>query len=210
MPRDQGKRLLQYVRERNQPLIGVSDSSKVKGQGRHAWIITTGDSQHLLDPKMQIHGSGVVDGYGPDLSSACGELQGKVALSIMYRHLLLLHRTSDLPVQYICDNKVIVSLVSKPEMMKLCCHREANMDLLLEFQANSHATARTHKWVTGHQDKGVPWKTFLDLDKLELDMEAKLNIVCITTQLLHSSMAARYLIWEFWNMNDGEYILHIQ
>lgn len=88
LPLDGGSSLIQYLRDYNRPLIGVSDASLKDDNCSHAWILTTGCPQHIHDSFMRISGHGTVDGYGPELSSARGELQGQTALAIMAKTIL--------------------------------------------------------------------------------------------------------------------------
>ncbi len=71
-PPDGGKSLIQYLQRNNLPLIGASDASLKDGQSGQAWILTTGDINHISDPYMHLSGSGPVDGFYADLSSARG------------------------------------------------------------------------------------------------------------------------------------------
>jgi hypothetical protein len=70
MPPDNRKTLMQYLKEEEMSLVGVSDASIKNGQSTHAWILTTGEPHHLTDPYMSISGSGPVDGHEMDLSTA--------------------------------------------------------------------------------------------------------------------------------------------
>ncbi len=74
LPQDGGKKLIEYLIQHNKPLIGVSDASLKTGHCGHAWILSTGELDHINNPIMYISGRGMVDGYHADLSSACGEL----------------------------------------------------------------------------------------------------------------------------------------
>jgi hypothetical protein len=55
--------LIKYLRENEQTLLGVGDASVKADQSSHAWIVSTGEPQHLGDPYMSITGAGPVDGH---------------------------------------------------------------------------------------------------------------------------------------------------
>jgi hypothetical protein len=75
-PSDDGKQLIDFLLTHNMPIQGMSDASLKEDQCAHAWILTTGNPDHINDPAMHIKGAGAVDGNATDLSSARGELQG--------------------------------------------------------------------------------------------------------------------------------------
>jgi hypothetical protein len=62
LPSDGSQKLIEYVKKRDASLLGVSDASVVEENGTHAWIITTGEPEHLSDPFMKLEGHGPVDG----------------------------------------------------------------------------------------------------------------------------------------------------
>jgi hypothetical protein len=70
LPPDGGKALIQHLTSTAKPLLGVSDASLKDGQSGHAWILSTGDTDHLDNPLMKLSGQGAVDGYHTDMSSA--------------------------------------------------------------------------------------------------------------------------------------------
>lgn len=67
---------------------GDSDASLKDGKAAHAWVISPGLPEHLLDPTLNIHGSRPVDGYTPDMSSTRAEIHGIMAATII-AHLFL-------------------------------------------------------------------------------------------------------------------------
>lgn len=105
LPRVGGSSLIQYLREHNRPLIGVSDASLKDDNCSHAWILTTGDPQHIRDPLMRLSGRGTVDGYGPELSSARGELQGQMALALMAKTILTTNNATYIKTNFFGDNE---------------------------------------------------------------------------------------------------------
>jgi hypothetical protein len=91
LPKDGGTKLMQYLLTNNKPLLGASDASLKHGNSSHAWILTTGELEHINDPLMTLSGGGPVDGYQADMSSTRGEIHGQTALAIMSQNLLKAH-----------------------------------------------------------------------------------------------------------------------
>jgi hypothetical protein len=109
MPLDQGQGILEYaLNTNNSPLLGVSDTSVINGNGRHSWILTTVDKQYINDPEMMICGSGVVGGHSLDLSSSRAELQGQTALAIIINHLAKIQNTPQIPIIQSCDSQGVI------------------------------------------------------------------------------------------------------
>ncbi len=98
--------------------MGVSDASVKDGNGRHAWIITTGSNTHFLNEQMMIKGMGPVAGHLAVMSSARVELHGQTALAIMTRYLTNLHNVPNIPVSFICDNQEIVQGCSSQQLCR--------------------------------------------------------------------------------------------
>jgi hypothetical protein len=107
LPPDGGQKLMEYVKERECSLIGVSDASVIETNGTHAWILTTGEKDYINDPYMKLEGSGPIDGDKQAISSARGELQGQTALAIITEALLMEHEATDIPVTFFTDNQGI-------------------------------------------------------------------------------------------------------
>jgi hypothetical protein len=104
IPPDGGKKLMAYVKDDETALLGVSDASIKNGCGTHAWILTTGEMEHMSDPCMKLEGSGPVDGDPYTMSSARGELQGQTALAIVTSTLLKEHDAQNTPVSFYTYN----------------------------------------------------------------------------------------------------------
>jgi hypothetical protein len=178
LPPDGGKKLLEYLRETNTPLHGASDTSLKEDQCAHAWILTTGEQDHIEDPLMSISGMGPVDGYTSDLSSYRGELQGQTALVIMSNVLQKTQPTNPYTVKLIGDNKGVQQKTAIVRLNKIGHHREANSDLYMEYMNASKPIKKKVEWVKSHQDKDTPWSTIQELKDLKLSTAATLNVWC--------------------------------
>jgi hypothetical protein len=178
LPPDGGQRLMEYVKDCDASLIGVSDASVIEGQGTHAWILTTGEMEHLSDPYMKLEGQGPVDGDTLAMSSARGELQGQTALAIMTGALLMEHDATDTPITFYTDNQGVQKSCHNPKTHRIGHHRKANMDLHMEHAVQVTDLNIKHEWVKGHQDKDAPWETIEELYDLNLSVAATLNIYC--------------------------------
>jgi hypothetical protein len=178
IPEDGGSKLLQHIFTHNKPLLGVSDASLKDGQGAHAWILSTGELDHVDDPLMHISGKGPVDGYQADMSSARGEIQGQVALAIMTKLLLHSQQSPTTKVIFHGDNIGVQRKCSTCTTRRLRDHRQPNQDLYLEYHSASKNLSKKVEWVKGHQDKGQDWTTIKDLKPLNLSPAAYLNIWC--------------------------------
>jgi hypothetical protein len=176
MTLDQGRGLMEFIQSNNKALIGVSDASVVRRNGRHAWMITSGDIRHIGDPLMTIYGRGTVGGHQFDMSSAQAELQGQTPLAIMTSYLVKLHQIPSLPITFYCDNKGILDGCNNSSQTKLCYHKRANMNLYMEYWHASKGLQTKNAWVKGHQDKGITWSTTEELVSKN-PIEATLNIL---------------------------------
>jgi hypothetical protein len=74
----------------------MSDASLKDSNCTHAWILSTGNADHISDPQMNIQGKGAVDGAPHALSSARGELQRQTAMAIMFKLLLQTHQQTSI------------------------------------------------------------------------------------------------------------------
>jgi hypothetical protein len=167
-----------YVKDNETALLGVNDASIKNGCGTHAWILTTGEMEHMSDPCMKLEGSGPVDGDPYTMSSARGELQGQTALAIVTSTLLKEHDAQNAPVSFYTDNMGIQKSCKNPKIHRVGHHRNANMDLQLEHATWTKNMCITHDWVKGHQDKDAQWDTIEDLKQLKLNSAATLNVYC--------------------------------
>jgi hypothetical protein len=118
LPPDGGQKLMDYVKERDASLLGVSDASVVEGNGTHAWIITTGETAHLSDPFMKLEGHGPVDGDKLTMSSARGEMQGQTALAIVTEAFLTAHEAKDMTVTFLIDNQSVQKSCHNPKLIE--------------------------------------------------------------------------------------------
>jgi hypothetical protein len=178
VPPDGGAQLINYLRENDAALVGVSDASVANGNGTHSWILSTGESTHLDDKFMKLEGVGPVDGHAIDMSSARGELQGQTALAIMSKVLLTQNNATDIKVVLTSDNKGIQTGCNNPKKDRLHHHCESNMDLMMEYASIKQEIQIKSEWVKGHQDNKLKWSTLPELQQLKLSNAAKLNILC--------------------------------
>jgi hypothetical protein len=178
LPPDGGESLIQYLTSNAKPLLGASDASLKEGQSAHAWILSTGETDHIADPLLQISGKGPVDGYSMDMSSARGEIQGQTALAIMSSLLLKAQDLPNLPVIFYGDNSGVQRKCNMYPTQKLRDHRQPNQDLHLEYHNATRQLNKKVEWVKGHQDKGKEWNNTEDLKSLKLSQAAPLNIWC--------------------------------
>jgi hypothetical protein len=178
IPPDGGQKLIEYIKDRDGSLMGVSDASITDGEGTHAWILTTGEKEHIDDPYMKIEGCGPVDGDKQAMSSARGELQGQTALAIITETFLNDHDAGTTPVTFYTDNQGVQQCCNNPKIHRIGHHRKANMDLQMEHSIRTKSLTVKHKWVKGHQDKDMEWDTIEELKDLDLDPAATLNIYC--------------------------------
>jgi hypothetical protein len=169
---------MSYLTNAKLPLIGASDASLKEDQCSHAWILSTGDINHIEDPYMSLRGAGPVDCIPSDLLSVRGELHGQMALTIMSKTLLISTDCIQHPVKLIGDNKGIQEKTAQCTHNRLKHHCAANIDLYLEYEAAAKPLQRTVEWVRSHQDRETPWETVDDLGKLKLSSVATLNVWC--------------------------------
>jgi hypothetical protein len=186
LPEDGGTSLIQHLLHTDQPLVGVSDASLKDGTSGHTWILSTGNLNHINDPMMQITGSGPVDGYHADLSSARGEIQGQTALAIVTSTLLTAQQQPCMKVTYHGDNKGTQNKCATAHSNRLRDHQQPNTDLYLEFHHYTRTLNKKIEWVKGHQDSGKDWEQITDLQHLKLSSAAYMNIWCD-----HQANAAR-------------------
>jgi hypothetical protein len=169
---------MNYIKDRDANLIGESDASVIDGNGTHAWILTTGEKEHLSDPYMKLEGHGPVNGDKLTMSSARGELQGQTALTIITEAFLSAHNETDVGVTLYMDNQGIQKSCNHPKIRRIGHHRKANMDLQMEQATRAERMQIKHEWVRGHQDKDSTWDTIDELYDLELSPVATLNVYC--------------------------------
>lgn len=169
---------MEYITERNASLIGVSDASVIEGNGTHAWILTTGEKNHISDPYMKLEGYGTVDGDTIAMSSAHGELQGQTALTIITEAFLTEHDAKEMAVTFYTDNLGVQKSCTNPKINRIGHHRKANMDLQMERASRKAKMNIKHEWVRGHQDNDHTWDTVDELCELQLTPAATLNIYC--------------------------------
>jgi hypothetical protein len=60
----------------------MSDASLNECQCSHAWVLSTGEPDHITDNNMSIHGAGAVDGDINTMSSTRGELNGQTTMAM--------------------------------------------------------------------------------------------------------------------------------
>jgi hypothetical protein len=128
-PEDGGTSLLQHLLNTDKPLLGVSDASLKDGHSGHAWILSTGELNHINDPMMRIAGSGPVDGYHADLSSAQGDIHGQAARAIMTSTFLTAQQQPHMKAIFHGDNKGTQTKCATAYGNKLRDHRQPNQDL---------------------------------------------------------------------------------
>lgn len=156
----------------------MGDASLKETQSGHAWILSTGEREHLGDPNMSITGYGAVDGHVMDLSSSRGELQSQTAMTVIAKALLQANDALDIPITLYGDNQGIQTKCSHPKMNKLHHHHGPDSDLMMEYCNASEDLHITHEWVKGHQDKGASWNTIEELKSLDLSNSTTLKIWC--------------------------------
>jgi hypothetical protein len=105
LPEDGGKALIQHLQNTKKPLIGMSDASLKDNQCSHAWILSTGEPDHITYNNMSIQGVGAVDGDLTTMSSTRGELHGQTAMAIISNTLLHSHNASNIKVILHSDNQ---------------------------------------------------------------------------------------------------------
>lgn len=138
---------------------------------------------------MQISGSGPVDGFQADLSSARGEIHGQTALAIMSDIFLKTHNQQNMPIIMYGDNIGVQQRCKDKMTLKLRDHRQPNHDLYLEYHNATQSLNKKVEWVKGHQDNGKPWKEIKDLEYLDLTPAAYLNIWCDATAAKERTMS---------------------
>jgi hypothetical protein len=156
----------------------MSDASLKHGQCSHAWMLTTGDPEHLTNQNMYIQGAGAVDSDTSMMSSTRGELHGQTAMAIMSDIFLTAHNDTTAKIVLYGDNKGVQQVCSTIQVGKLKHHRQPNMDLKLEYKNASSKHHITNEWIKGHQDKDREWQTISDLQNMKLSNTAILNTIC--------------------------------
>jgi hypothetical protein len=128
MPIDQRAAILEHSESNNTPLLCVSDVSIINGMGRHAWIFTPANKEHITKPSLTIKGRGTVKGDAHEMLSARGGLQGQLELVIMAGYLARLQGKKLIKVTMVCNNQGVVKGCSKIDRHRIHHHRWANMD----------------------------------------------------------------------------------
>jgi hypothetical protein len=178
LPPDGGTLLINYLRENDQTLLGVGDAYLKADQSSHAWIVSTGEPQHLGDPYMSITGAGPVDGHILDLSSSRGELQSQTAMAIITNTFLTANNATDITTTLLGDNKGVQNKCATPKINKLQYHRAPNTDLMMEYKLATNNIQIKSEWVKGHQDENMEWNSIDELKDLKLSNTATLNVWC--------------------------------
>jgi hypothetical protein len=129
-PSDNGEQILHQIMTLNSSLFGASDASFKNGRASHAWILSSGNIDDIVDPDCHISGSGPVHSTPQYLSSARGELQGITAISIISALFAKFHNQA-LKVSSICNNRGIISKCTEGTFSSLHQNRDANIDLYL-------------------------------------------------------------------------------
>jgi len=76
-PSNNGASILQSIQQLPHPVLyGTSDASLKSQRSTHAWIISSGQIDDIMDPERNISGAGPVNGLSPYLSSSRAELTG--------------------------------------------------------------------------------------------------------------------------------------
>jgi hypothetical protein len=131
----------------------MGDASLKEAQSGHAWILSTGEQEHLGDPSMSITGHGAIDGHVMDLSSSRSELQCQTAMTVITKAVLQANDALDMPITLYGDNQGVQTKCSYPKMYKFHNHCGPDSDLMMEYCSASKDLNLTHKWVKGHQDR---------------------------------------------------------
>jgi len=106
-PSDNGKQLIQSIRDSSSTIFGASDAAYKNNQSIHAWVISSGKVSDLENPLLHILGSGQVHGHPQYLSSSRGELQGIMAIAVILK-LLSEFYTISCKVSSVCDNSGVI------------------------------------------------------------------------------------------------------
>lgn len=129
-PPDNGTAWMQSIQNKSSILFRASDAWLKEGRKSHAWIISSGHVDDIMDPLLHIYGFRPVHGLPQYLSSSRGELQGITAVSVTVKLLMDFHSTS-CKVKVVCNNTGMISKCSRPSNISLKCQRTANLDLFL-------------------------------------------------------------------------------
>ena len=173
-PADNGETLFEKLWQSNKSLFGASDASLKLNHATHAWILSSGDIQNIIDPLLNISGTGPVHGHLQYLSSSRGELQGVTALLIM-ASLLFDYFDCLYYLAAICYNKGILSKCKRGSFNSLRSQRQANINLFLPQRKAAKSIGMTFSWVKSHMDK-QPWQTIEDLKLLKLSWDEIYNV----------------------------------
>jgi hypothetical protein len=107
-------------------LLGASDASFKDGRATHAWIISSGKVDDIMNPILNISGAGAVHGMPKYLSSARGELQGITAISIIL-NLLSDYHHKRITTSSICGNIGVINKCTNGHFSSLRHNRGANL-----------------------------------------------------------------------------------
>jgi hypothetical protein len=129
LPMDGGAALMHHLQTHQTPLIGMSDASLKDGQCSHAWVLSTGNPDHISNENMSIQGAGAVDGAPEFMSYARGELHGQTAMAIISTILLEAHNSPNMKITLHSDNKGVQHTCAHIQTNRLKHHRQSNIDL---------------------------------------------------------------------------------
>jgi hypothetical protein len=176
-PSDDGASILHSIQQSSCPALYSSSDAALKSQcSTHAWIISSGQVDDIMDSEQNISGAGPVDGLSPYLSSSRAELTGLNALVIIANLFMDFHHTkTTFPAS--CDHQGMIKKCSSNPSHRLCIHREANNDLFLVQRFYSNRIKAQFNWVKGHTDK-EPWETLQQLKTQKLSTEEMFNVWC--------------------------------
>jgi hypothetical protein len=79
---------------------------------------------------------------------------------------------------FLCPSYVTTKRLYKAAHRNNCADSWANIDLYLEYQTARKGLQITNTWIKEHQNKDLKWSNHDKLHKLDLPIEAKLNILC--------------------------------
>jgi len=153
--------ILGFTTRSQNSLFSASDASLKDGRATNAWILSSGKANDIMNPLMNISGSGPVHGAPQYLSSACGELQGITALTTVAKIFTEYFNTRPKST-FVCDNTGVQKKISQGNFRSLRSQRDTNIDLYLtqrEWQGNMKVNL---EWVKVHLDK-TGWKNIQNL-----------------------------------------------
>ncbi len=91
---------------------------------------------------MVIYGQGMVDGHSCMMFSAHGKIQGQTAATTLINGLKKTLNCSGTSFNMVGDNKGVLSKCKNIQSNKLHTRRDLNMDLFLEYKANTSTFTR--------------------------------------------------------------------